>query len=124
MALQGRILTLASSLAGLAVFYLADLPLPFLFGPMAGCLLVALAGGRMKGFGQVAVGTRTILGIAVGATITPAVLGQLPQMAGSLVLVPIYILAIAVVGVPFSVIFAGLTASPPITRPCRAACRI
>ena len=43
--LKGRLLTAVSALAGLAVFYFTGLPLPFLFGPMAGCLVVALAGG-------------------------------------------------------------------------------
>ncbi|KCV82803.1 ammonia monooxygenase [Actibacterium atlanticum] len=99
--LKGRLLTAVSALAGLAVFYFTGLPLPFLFGPMAGCLVVALAGGKLQGFGQVSVGARTILGVAVGATITPAVLAQLPQMAGSVALIPIYIALIGLVGVPF-----------------------
>lgn len=99
--LKGRLLTAVSALAGLAVFYFSGLPLPFLFGPMAGCLVVALAGGKLQGFGQVSVGARTILGVAVGATITPAVLAQLPQMAGSVALIPIYIALIGLVGVPF-----------------------
>ena len=99
--LKGRLLTAVSALAGLAVFYFTGLPLPFLFGPMAGCLVVALAGGKLQGFGQVSVGARTILGVAVGATITPAVLAQLPQMAGSVALIPIYITLIGLVGVPF-----------------------
>ncbi|WP_282182137.1 AbrB family transcriptional regulator [Aliiroseovarius marinus] len=110
--LPARALTLAASLAGLAVFFLADLPLPFLFGPMAGCLIVALAGGRMKGLGQIAVGARTILGVAVGASITPTVLGQLPQMAGSIALVPVYIIAIGLVGVPF---FRRICGFDPVT---------
>lgn len=105
--LRGRLLTVASALAGLAVFYLSALPLPFLFGPMAGCLLAALAGGRLKGLGRVSVGARTILGVAVGATITPAVVGQLPQMAGSVALIPIYVAVIGMVGVPFFRRFCG-----------------
>lgn len=96
-----RLLTLLSSAAGLALFYLMGLPLPFLFGPMAGCLLVALAGGKMRGFGQVSVAARTILGVAVGASITPDVLGQVPQMMGSIALIPLYILVIGAIGVPF-----------------------
>lgn len=99
--LKGRLLTAVSALVGLAVFYFSGLPLPFLFGPMAGCLVAALAGAQLKGFGQVSVGARTILGVAVGATITPAVLAQLPQMAGSVALIPIYIALIGLVGVPF-----------------------
>lgn len=110
--LRGRLLTALSALFGLAAFYFAGLPLPFLFGPMAGCLIVALAGGKLKGFGQVSVGARTILGVAVGATITPAVLGQLPQMAGSVALIPIYIAVIGLVGVPF---FRRVCGFDPVT---------
>jgi len=96
-----RLLTLAVAIAGTAAFWAADLPLPFLFGPMAGCLVAALAGARLNGFGQVSVGARTILGVAVGASITPAVVGQLPQMAASVALVPVFITLIALIGVPF-----------------------
>ena len=43
---------------------------------------------------------RTILGVAVGASITPAVLAGLPDMAASLALVPAFIAVIALVGYP------------------------
>lgn len=86
---------------GVALFYLFNLPLPFLFGPMLICLLAALASRPLANFGQVAVGARTILGVAVGASITPEVIHRLPEMAGSVALIPLYILAIACVGVPF-----------------------
>ncbi|WP_212524498.1 AbrB family transcriptional regulator [Actibacterium sp. MT2.3-13A] len=93
--------TIISTVLGTAVFWLLELPLPFLFGPMTGCLLAALAGLRLRGFGQVSVAARTILGVAVGASVTPAVVAQLPQMAMSLALVPLYVLVIAGLGVPF-----------------------
>ena len=83
------------------MFFVAGLPLPFLFGPMAACLLVALAGLRLQGLGQVSVAARTIVGVAVGASITPEVVGQLPQMALSVAFIPLYIVLIAIVGVPF-----------------------
>lgn len=96
-----RALTLLVAASGTWVFWYFDLPLPFLFGPMTASLLVALMGGRMRDFGQVSVGSRTILGLAVGGSITPAVMAQLPAMAGSIALVPLYIASIAVVGVIF-----------------------
>ncbi|WP_407647720.1 AbrB family transcriptional regulator [Halovulum marinum] len=96
-----RLITLAAAVAGVAAFAAAGLPLPFLFGPMTGCLIAALAGARLQGFGQVSVAARTILGVAVGASITPAVVGQLPQMAASVALVPVYIAIIGLIGVPF-----------------------
>ncbi len=99
--MQTRVLTFATAVAGVVAFALANLPLPFLFGPMSGCLVAALAGAKLKGFGQISVGARTILGVAVGASITPAVVGQLPQMAASVALVPVYIAIIALIGIPF-----------------------
>lgn len=96
-----RLLTLALAALGTGAFWLADLPLPFLFGPMAACLFAALAGAPLSGVGQVSVAMRTILGVAVGASITPEVLGRVPQMAASVALIPLYIAVIGLVGVPF-----------------------
>lgn len=93
--------TLALALLGVAVFHLLGLPLPFLFGPMTACLLGALAGAPLKGMGTVSTLARTVLGVAVGASITPEVVGRIPQIAGSVALVPIYVAMIGLVGVPF-----------------------
>ena len=100
-ALMPRVGTLALALAGAASFRALGLPLPFLFGPMAFCLVAALLGARLKGLGQISVGARTILGVAVGASITPEVVGQIPQMAMSVALVPLYVGIIGLIGVPF-----------------------
>ncbi|SIO11530.1 AbrB family transcriptional regulator [Vannielia litorea] len=99
--LRQRLLTLGLATAGTALFWLAELPLPFLFGPMTACLLAALLGAPLKGFGQVSVGARTILGVAVGASITPALFAELPTMAASVALIPFYIVLIGLIGVPF-----------------------
>ena len=96
-----RLLTFGLASAGVGVFVLLDLPLPFLFGPMAACLIAALMHAPLRGFGQVSVGARTILGVAVGASITPALFAQLPTMLASIALMPLFILIIALFGVPF-----------------------
>ncbi len=98
--LAARGLTLALAGAGVGVFWAAGLPLPFLFGPMAACLLAALAGAKLQGMGRLGKGMRTILGVAVGASVTPALVGQLPAMALSVALIPLFIMSIALVGVP------------------------
>lgn len=98
---NARLETLFIALAGTAVFWILNIPLPFLFGPMCACLLAALTRRPLVGMGQISVAARTILGVAVGASITPAVISQLPQMAASVALIPIYIIVIALVGVPF-----------------------
>lgn len=99
--LMKRAITLGLALLGTGVFWALNLPLPFLFGPMSACLIAALARAPMAGFGQISVAARTILGVAVGASITPALFAELPKMAASIALIPLFILLIALVGVPF-----------------------
>lgn len=96
-----RLLTLGLALLGAVLFTLAGLPLPFLFGPMLICLLAALGGVRLRGMGGLAKAARTILGVAVGASITPDMVGKIPQMAGSVALVPLYVAVIGAVGYPY-----------------------
>ena len=93
--------TLSIAALGTALFWALGLPLPFLFGPMTACLISALLGAPLMGLGEVSKGARTILGIAVGASITPAVIHQLPDMLGSVAFIPIYIVLIGVIGVPY-----------------------
>jgi len=104
--------TLVLAICGAAAFAAAGLPLPFLFGPMSACLIAALLGAPLRGTGQVAVAARTILGVAVGASITPDLVGVLPQMMLSVALVPVYIFCIGVVGVPF---FRRVCGFDPVT---------
>ncbi|MBD3765274.1 MAG: AbrB family transcriptional regulator [Rhodobacterales bacterium] len=106
------LVTMALAALGATVFVLAGLPLPFLFGPMAACLLAALAGLPLRGTGVIGTGARSILGVAVGASFTPAILSLLPGMALSLALIPIYIVVIGAVGVPF---FRRVCGYDPVT---------
>ncbi len=99
--LNSRLGTLVLALTGALLFHLLGLPLPFLFGPMAACLLAALAGARLKGMGQVSTMARTVLGAAIGASITPEIVSRIPYLLGSVALVPVYVALIGMVGVPF-----------------------
>ncbi|MEM1302485.1 MAG: AbrB family transcriptional regulator, partial [Pseudomonadota bacterium] len=84
----------AAALVGVAVFFVLDLPLPWLLGPILASLLAALAGLPLKGIKPVNDGMRTVLGVAVGATLTPAVIATFPAMWPTLVLIPIMVAAI------------------------------
>lgn len=86
---------------GVAVFRLLHLPLPWLLGPITSCLLAALAGLPMKGIRPLNDTMRTILGVAVGATLTPAVLATFPAMWPTLLLVPVMVACIGIIGVPY-----------------------
>lgn len=95
-----RLYTFAIATAGAVLFVVLGLPLPLLLGPMAACLLAALAGAPMRDAGQLGAFMRTFLGVAVGASITPATVGQLPDFAVSLAFVPLFITVIGAVGYP------------------------
>lgn len=91
----------AISLAGVAAFMLLDLPLPWLLGPIAACLLAALSGVPLRGIKPLNDAMRTILGVAVGATLTPAVMATFPAMWTTLALVPVMVIAIGALGIPY-----------------------
>ncbi len=101
MSLPPRLVTFAIAVTGAAVFWVADLPLPFLFGPMCTCLIAALAGAQLKGVALVSTSARTVLGLAVGSAITVDLVLKLPDMAITLAIMAAYIVLIAVIGVPF-----------------------
>ncbi|MEO1678884.1 MAG: AbrB family transcriptional regulator [Pseudomonadota bacterium] len=87
--------------AGVAVFHLLSLPLPWLLGPVIASLVAALMGVPLKGVRPVNEAMRTVLGVAVGATLTPTVLATFPGMWQTLLLVPVMVAAIGAVGVPY-----------------------
>lgn len=102
-----RLNSIALAIVGTLVFWLLNLPLPFLFGPMCASLIGALAGLQLKTLGPISAGARTILGVAVGASVTPALLTKLPDMAITLAIIPLYIAVIGAIGVPFFTRFCG-----------------
>ena len=98
----GRVaLTLGVSLLGVALFLLLGLPLPWLLGPMFACLVAALAGAPLQAPPGASPVMRTVLGVAVGAAITPELLDRLPGMGYSVALIPVFILVTVAVGVPY-----------------------
>lgn len=99
--LKPRLAVLVIASIGVVVFSAFSLPLPFLFGPMFACLVAALCGVKMKRLGFVAKGARTILGVAMGASITPLLFGELLMVKYSVGLVVVYTVVIAFIGVPF-----------------------
>lgn len=93
--------TLLISGLGVGTFKVLQLPLPWLLGPMLGCLIAALIGVRLRGAPLASTVMRTVLGVAVGATITPALFGQLGTMIWTLALMPVLVICIGAVGYPF-----------------------
>lgn len=104
--------TYAIAAVGVGVFLLAQLPLPFLLGPILSCLIAALAGVQMRGQATVNDAMRAILGVAVGATLTMPVVLSMGAMWPTLLMIPVMIVVIGAIGVPY---FQKLWGFDPVT---------
>lgn len=85
---------------GVGLFWWLGLPLPFLMGPLTLCLITALMGVQLGMQKFVNFAFRTVLGVAIGASITPEVLASVPRMGLSLAIVPLFIALVAVTSYP------------------------
>ncbi len=86
---------------GMGLFYFINLPLPFLLGPIFLCLVVTLCGVQLKTIEPISDGMRTILGVAIGATITVALLLNIISIWPSLLLMVFMIVLIGLIGIPY-----------------------
>jgi membrane AbrB-like protein len=102
-----HLITHLISLTGVLAFLWLHIPLPWLFGPMFACLLAALFGVKLSVIKPLSEGMRTILGVAVGASVTTAFFVALPGIWDTLILIPFMVIGIGVMGVWYFQRFAG-----------------
>jgi len=95
---KNQFITLLLALIGGSLLYAIGAPLPFLFGSLGACLIAAVLGIPLQGTPFLSTVSRTILGVAIGATITWSLLAQFVALAPTLLLLPIYIAVIAFIG--------------------------
>jgi membrane AbrB-like protein len=98
---HARLGTLGIAAVGAAIFWVVGLPLPLLLGPMFACLAAALLKAPLKGIPAVSDAMRTVLGVAVGASITPDLVHRLGTMAASVAFVPVFVAIIGAIGYPY-----------------------
>ena len=97
-----RLWTALIGLIGTGVFWWLSMPLPFLLGPLAACLITALMGAQLKGVPTNWLNAvRTILGVAAGSSVSPSLMEQLPQTLASASLVPVFLAISLLIGYPF-----------------------
>lgn len=96
-----RLNALIAATLGAAVFVVLGLPIPLLLGPMLGCLVFSVAGATLQGSGLIGILMRTVLGVAIGSSVTLEFIHDLPKYAPTLLLVPVFVLIIGAVGYPF-----------------------
>ena len=97
--MNNHLITHTICLTGAAIFLWLELPLPWLFGPLFSCLLAALIGINLYSIKILSDAMRTILGVAVGATVTLSFLLALPGFWNTLIFIPITVILSGIIGV-------------------------
>ncbi len=97
--MKAQLTSFVVAFIGVLIFKLLHLPLPWLLGPIFACLIAALAGVQMRGIKVVNDAMRTILGVAVGATFTSALLISMGAMWPTLLMIPLMTGCIGLLGV-------------------------
>jgi len=78
------LLALALGSVGGTVFFMADLPLPWMLGSMSTCILAALAGAKPAMSSSLRSVMLAVLGVMLGSAFTPDLIRQAGQWAPSL----------------------------------------
>jgi membrane AbrB-like protein len=95
--LGGWLLALLIGAAGSVVFVYAHFPLPWFLGALSFCLIASVLNAPILRPKPLTIPMRAVLGVAVGSAFSPALLGRVGGMAGSLaILVPFMVLIIVV----------------------------
>ena len=97
--MSNHLITHTICLTGAIIFLWLKLPLPWLFGPLFSCLLAALIGINLYSIKILSDAMRTILGVAVGATVTLSFLLALPGFWNTLIFIPITVILSGIIGV-------------------------
>ena len=97
--MNNHLITHTICLSGAIIFLWLKLPLPWLFGPLLSCLLAALIGINLYSIKILSDAMRTILGVAVGATVTLSFLLALPGFWNTLIFIPITVILSGIIGV-------------------------
>ena len=87
--------------AGGYLFDLASLPLPWMLGALSASMAAAVAGLPVLPPARIRPAVVAVIGVLLGARFTPDVLGQAAAWGGSVAILAVYVLAVAVVVVPF-----------------------
>ncbi len=95
---KSQCITLLIALVAGLIFFGLGIPLPFLFGSLGSCLIIALLGLPLQGTPLLSTISRTVLGVAIGTSITWTLLSQALALTPTLLMVPVYVLVIALCG--------------------------
>jgi uncharacterized protein len=88
---RAKLMTLAIGIPGGALFYLLNMPLPWMLGAMAATTVAAISGVRMALMPSLRLVFITILGVMLGSAFTPAVVKGIALWLGSFAWLALYV---------------------------------
>lgn len=92
---------LALGTAGGLLFFLLNLPLPWMLGALFATMVAAVAGAPVQGPLRLRPAIVAVIGVLLGARFTPGVISQAGEAMVTLAILLVYLVAVALVVVPF-----------------------
>jgi uncharacterized protein len=94
-------LALAIATAGGTLFYLLNLPLPWMLGALFATMAASVANAPILGPARLRPAIVAVIGVLLGSSFTPDILSQASAWMGTLAILMAYVIAVALVVVPF-----------------------
>ncbi|MFN7223079.1 MAG: AbrB family transcriptional regulator [Paracoccaceae bacterium] len=94
-------LALAIGTGGGAVFYLLNLPLPWMLGALFATMAASLAKAPILGPSWLRPAVVAVIGVLLGSRFTPDIIAEASAWIGTVAVLMVYVVAVALVVVPF-----------------------
>ncbi len=94
-------LALAIGTVGGALFYLLNLPLPWMLGALFATMAASLANAPIIGPARMRPAVVAVIGVLLGSRFTPDIFAEASAWIGTVAILMVYIIAVALIIVPF-----------------------
>lgn len=94
-------LALAIGTVGGAVFYLLNLPLPWMLGALFATMAASVANAPILGPARLRPVVVAVIGVLLGSRFTPDIIAEASAWIGTVAVLMVYVVAVALVVVPF-----------------------
>lgn len=94
-------LALVIGTAGGSAFYLMNLPLPWMLGALFATMAASIANAPILGPARLRPAVVAVIGVLLGSSFTPDIVAQASAWIGTIAVLMVYVVAVALVVVPF-----------------------
>ncbi|TAG22378.1 MAG: AbrB family transcriptional regulator [Rhodobacterales bacterium] len=94
-------LALGIGAAGGGIFYVLGLPLPWMLGALFATMAASVANAPILGPSRLRPAVVAVIGVLLGSSFTPAIIAEASAWTGTVAILLVYVIAVALVVVPF-----------------------